>query len=688
MKRILRILVLTVALVTGLSTVSAQTVQVIVTQKAPVLPTAATNYLDDPFRYFNVQFVVIGAGSEGLDVFYDMEFSVNTNTDYYFRTKPGSIPKECIHLHDGVNIMKRDELMTQLRNKRLETNIFTDPLNAMQMPEGTYELCMDIYLWSDRTNPARVPISVGPCPTFEMCYSGSAPELVSPLAGAQLDLNGAMVVIPTRKVNFFWTPVISNCSNNSTRFKYQLKVVKVLNGQNYLDAIRFNPTVFSTEVRNGTFAVFDTLVDIKVHMERGALYVAQVQAEQIKTGRSMENFNIANDGKSQPMPFFWDYPKKTDGYTYGMDDAFNTTFQNTSWTKSYSKGKSRKYGYVVDDESEEGEEDEGIAGLTIWEGGVEEVSELETIIDEMEGQDFVGFSPNRYYVESDGYYTIPMTEDLEVTFTPVRHESLKDVSYTIELYDYIEGDVDSITSYEPQLYEKIELPESQDMDSRELINHTLAGWGTAMDQGSLYYLQLSSHFTVDYWDYLIADTNFYVNGMLAEHVHDTVSRDFMEEELVYSNGVYFQWGDDPEAPASMTPQWKAPVDRTGDDIHDPKNYELPASVPEVQKVNTFPISWVPVKNVADGDHVDYEVNVYELKSDQTLEEAVSENEALVSRTVTDVNKISESDTKFFKVFSSGKTYVMTLSIIVYGESDVTYHFENGVEAIPVVFKVK
>ncbi|MBO4316640.1 MAG: hypothetical protein J5867_11885, partial [Prevotella sp.] len=222
--------------------------------------------------------------------------------------------------------------------------------------------------------------------------------------------------------------------------------------------------------------------------------------------------------------------------------------------------------------------------------------------------------------------------------------------------------------------------------SPEWISHTLAGWGTAMDQGSLYYMQLSTHFAVDYWEYSIADTSFYVNEMLAEHKHDTISRDFMEEELVHSDGIFLQWGDDPQAPSIATPQWKAPVDRTSDDVYAPENYELPISVLEVQKDNAFPVSWTPVK-LSRGDEAEYEVNVYEVKADQTLEEAVSENEALVSRTMINVNEINEKDKSFFKVFSPQKTYVMTLSTNVSGESDTIYHFKNGNEAIPIVFKV-
>ena len=699
MKRMIRILVLAVALVTGITTVSAQTVQLLATPKVPNLPSTVTSYLDDPLRYFNIQFVVIGAGSEGLDVFFDMEFTLNTNS-LYIRTRPGSIPTEPLHLWEGVNTVRRDELAPQIGN-RMETNVvYNNPLDMQQLPEGTYQLCADVYLWSDKDNPAREPISVGPCPTFDICYSGSAPELVSPLAGAQMDLYGNMVLTPARRVNFFWTPVISNCTGRSNQFKYKLKVVKVLNGQNYQDAIRYNPTVFSADVNNATNAVFDTLRDVKVQMERGALYVAQVEAEQIRANTTMSAFIIANEGKSQPMPFFWG---STDNY-------FGPSLGGTEINSSVLP--SRKYGYVVEEEEgKEGKASKGVAGLTVWDGGVEEVSELETIMEEMKEQYLAAFiqdtytidnlteaypeekqyvpTPKRRYISSDGYYTIPMTDDLEVSFMPARHDKMKNVSYAIELYDYMDGGVDSITAYEPLFSEQIEKVSDRynKMDSHELISRTLEGWGAELEQGNLYYLQLSCNFTVGYWDYTISDTLFYVNEMLAEHVHDTISRDFTEDELVYSNGVFFQWGDDPGMPEFKTPQWKAPVDRTGDDIFDPANYKLPTEVPEVKIANSFPVSWVPVKNVTKGDEVSYEVNVYELKSGQTLEEAISENKVLVSRTVVDGTGIFDNDPKFFKAFSAKKTYVMTLSTEVNGESDTFYHVQNGNEALPIVFKI-
>ena len=692
MKRIIRLLVLAVAFVAGLTTVSAQQVQVLMIPKVPVLPIAVTNYLDDPLRYFNVQFILTGGSDEGEYIYFDMDFTVDTNP-LWVRTDPNIQPIVPIFLHQGVNVLKSDVLSTQLTNRTITNVDYSDPVGAQQLPEGTYQVCLSVYRWSDVDNPAREPINVGECPTFVICYSGSAPELVSPMTGAQMALNGAMVVSPNRKVNFFWTPVISNCADRGNRFKYKLKVVKVLDGQNYNDAIKYNPTVFSAEVRNNNVAVFDTLRDIKVHMEKGSLYVAQVQAEKIAT-RGDDLFIIANEGNSQPMPFYW-----------GGDPADYTTP-----LLGANDPTRLRFGYTVEDEYEEGEESEGVEGVTLWKGGVEETSELETIIEEMKSQYLAGFirddatvasltatypdewkyvpALKRRYVASDGYYTVPKTEDLEVSFMPTRHGSLKNVSYAIELYNYVDGGVDSITAYAPLFREEIEkLPENYNkMDNHDLISRTLAGWGSELVESNLYYLQLTSLFTVGYWKYSVADTTFYVNNLLAEHVHDTVSREFVEDELMYANGVFFQWGDDPAVPGLTTPQWQAPVNRLGDDIYDPANFAVPTTIPEVQKANAFPVSWAPFKEVAEGDEVVYEVNVIELKEGQSLEEAFSANPVLVTRTVTNANTISEEDADFFKVFAPNKTYVMVLSTTVNSESNV-YHFENGNQALPIIFKM-
>ena len=659
MKHIARILLLAITLVIGLMTVSAQTVVVDIRPKVASLPATVTNYLDDPFRYFDVTFFVSGAGEEGVEVYLDINFT-NESSSFYARTREGSYPTDPLNLKNGLNRPGKDELWLQVRNGRVETNAdYKHLINAQLLPEGNYQFCVAVHLWSDRFNSNLEPIATN-CPSFEICYSGSAPELVSPMASANLALNGTGVVVPSRKVHFNWTPVISNCASSNVRFSYKLKVVKVIQGQNYQDAIKLNPTVFSAEVRNTTHVVLDTLRDLKVVLQRGALYVAQVQAEPIVTNRSSADFEIANDGNSQPMPFFWDEP--AEGLLAGLPNP---------------TGKS--YGSVDEEEREESEISEGIDGRTQWEGGTEEVSELDGILEEaLSDEPSVILEPKRHYVESDGYYTIPMNENIEVGFKPLQHPSLKDITYTIALYENKGDDIDEITAAEPLMSENLEtLPESR----------TFTGWGAKLEQGNLYYLQLTKTFTVSYNKYLIADTIYYVNDMFAEHIHDTVSREIVEERMESSNGVFFQWGDDPKAPAFTTPQWQAPVNHTNDDIYDPVNYQIPATMPEIQQQESFPVSWTPVKNVTPGDVVEYEVNVYELKPGQTLEEAISSNKVLVTRTVTNVNAISGQDSKFFKVFSAQKTYVMTLSTNVKGESDTVYHFANGNEALPVVFKM-
>lgn len=683
MNRIFRILVLAATLAFGVTTISAQTVQVIATQKVMNLPTTVTSYLDDPLYYFDVNFIVTGSGTAGVDIFFDMSFRVTTSS-FYVQTNPNTIPPEFIHLREGSNPMSKAILENQMHH-RIDTNMdYSDLMSLLQLPEGTYTLCFNIYRWEDRFVPVqnREKLNDDYCPEFEICYSGSAPELVSPLAGAEIGMDGEMVVKPTRKVNFFWTPVISNCSTNNTRFRYMLKMVKVFDGQNYQDAIRYNPTVFSAETRNNTYVVLDTLRDVKVQLERGAMYVVQVQAQQIETARD-ETFIVANDGVSQPMPFYWGY----------SDDMYTRTYKTS-----------------MKDEADKEKEKKGMSGLTQWEGGIKTVSQLDTIKEKMKKQYLASFiqdvdavnsltakypeemryvpTPKHHYVESDGYYTVPMTDDLEVSFMPTRHSSLKKTSYSIELFNYKKGGMDSITSKEPLLVEFIEdVPDSYNKpNSHEMVSRTLAGWGAKLNQGSRYYLQLSCQYDVDYWKYTVSDTSYYVNDLLAEQSHDTLSRDFVSETLKFSNGVCFQWGDNPDMPAFDTPQWTAPVDCSGADVYDPTSYELPTAVPEVKKGKSFPVSWTPITIVTEGDKAEYEVKVYELKHGQTVKEAIATNKVLVSRTVSDANEIAESDAKFFKVFSHKKTYVMTLTTKVKCENG-SYHFKNGNEAIPAVFKV-
>lgn len=92
---------------------------------------------------------------------------------------------------------------------------------------------------------------------------------------------------------------------------------------------------------------------------------------------------------------------------------------------------------------EESEISEGIDGRTQWEGGTEEVSELDEILEEaLPGEPSIVLEPKRHYVESDGYYTIPAKESVEVGFKPLKHKSLKDVSYTIAWYENNGGDIE------------------------------------------------------------------------------------------------------------------------------------------------------------------------------------------------------------------------------------------------------
>lgn len=76
-----------------------------------------------------------------------------------------------------------------------------------------------------------------------------------------------------------------------------------------------------------------------------------------------------------------------------------------------------------------------------------------------------------------------------------------------------------------------------------------------------------------------------------------------------------------------------------------------------------------------------------MKKGQTVEEAIAENYAVVSRTLVGKTQISNRDFEFFEALKPKKTYVMTLNTSADGESGTYYHFENGSDALPIVFKL-
>lgn len=667
-----------------------QSVQVIITQRVPNLPSTVTSYIDDPFRYFDIQLLVSGAGSGGVDVFLDFDFSINNGADdaTYIRSRANSHPAAALHLNEGSNFLQRDAVLDQLRG-RLDYNIdVSNPLQSLYLTEGNYSLCITPYLWSERTNPNRTSIAIGnPCKSFDICYSGSAPELVSPLAGAQLGLNGMYVLTPARKLTFRWTSVISNCASNNAKFKYQLKVVKVLPQQNYQDAIRLNPPVFSTEVRNNTFVVLDTLLDSKIKLERGALYVAQVQAEQILSGSNLEVMSISNNGKSQLSTFFWG--EASEGYDNG--GSGDTGDNNDNGPGVVDNGDENGHttwsvnSRVIDNHDQ-------LAALARDPYFVDWCHDSSTFITL-----FARFPKERNHVpqnsikysSKDGFCMLPDTVPMRVSFMPTRFDSLYSATYELDLFEYVNNLPSTIIRpavkhMTLRLTDDVVMNKSRAYDT---IQVNLDEWKKSMQTGQRYYLRLHNVNQYAYSEFHIQDTTFYVNNIEAETTHDTVQVKRPLDAVVFNSGITFQWGIDSSLFDQVTPaQFTYPVDLSEADVADTNYNKLPTEIPTAVKTETFNVRWQKASGLVYGDTAVYTVTLKELKDKQTLEAGLK-NTALVSTQVRYKNFIDPEDTAFYNKMATGKRYILQISTSIDNVSETKYHYVGGKggSGLPIVF---
>ena len=684
----LRILAFSLLIIIAGTIAKAQTVQVLLTQKVANLPSTASSYIEDPFRYFSIQLIVSGAGSGGVDVFLDFDFRLEGQGSF-INTRSNSYPMQPLHLKEGSNMLTPDMINAQASG-RMETHVdINNTLNSLQLQEGTYTLCVTPYLWSDRTNPNRTPLtSVDGCNYFNICYTGSAPELVSPLAGAQLGLNGFYVLPATRKVTFRWTGVISNCASRSTRFKYKLKVVKVLPSQNYQDAIRFNPPVFSTEVRNVTFVVLDTMLDAKVQLEHGELYVAQVEAEQISSGSNLETLTLSNNGRSQLVTFFWGHESDGHGQGGSSDDQDNNDNPGG--------------------QSEEDDED----GHTRWTVASRTVSNLEELQKKVIPQYIIDWGPDSTtlrnmlllfpkeknyvprpavkYGREYGVYMVPDTAPMQISFMPARENSLCGSIYELDLFELVNSI--QVSESRPALKHKvINVPDSKIKgDKHDTVCVSLEDWKKDLEAGQRYYLRIHSASMVSYKEWTVNDTTWYVDNIEAETTHDTVHTKSIIGSKVYDNGILFQWGVDSSLFDQVTTaQFTYPVDMSQADITDTNYNHLPDEIISAVKTETFNIRWKEASGLNYGDTAIYSITVKELKDKQTLKQAMK-NDTIVNTIVRHKNYIDPEDTAFYNKLNVDKKYLLLISTAIDNSTKSEYHFAEGSggNGIPIVFKVE
>lgn len=277
-------------------------VSVIMTQAPWVkqMPTELMSYLNEPFQYVNV--TMINNTPNDMDVYVDFDLSssvsIEGQDDLHIFTDNDMIGgyiniPSLITLHPGTNRISPQDLSLNLKYR---TNIQMDysqlNLSTLTLPEGYYSFCITV---------ARegVDVSLPCCLKYNLCYSGSAPMITTPIL---VDQEGEYPVLEAmRKVNFIWTGVISNCLQPN-QFNYTIKFVEVYPQQNPQQAIDNNPVLASIECGKRTFFTYDMITDRRLVMDTGHVYAVQVLATPVNSSITA---NLSNNGWSDFMVFEW-----------------------------------------------------------------------------------------------------------------------------------------------------------------------------------------------------------------------------------------------------------------------------------------------------------------------------------------------------------------------------------------------
>ena len=325
--------------------------EVTIIQRVPTLPSYPAAYMDNPLQYF----LCTITNNTGLpaEVYLTCGMYYNNARIVYSDNVPSAQP---LILRPGLNVIDQATIEDHFGGRmRLDLDalerVLPDYMNLLdqiatvtRLPEGDYALEIQVHPWVDETTPTDAYEEGTMAEEFEIVYSATPPEIITPLS-EHVNWGGSMrtdtrdrsrtqqkttkreddfslltsmgrssgggrnALSPQRKLTFRWTPVITSSATNP-QFEYTLKIVAVLPMQNAQDAIDHNPVVVTTTTRN-TYAIIDTLQDMKYQFESGMTYAMQIQAVFVRSvssvglGGMFEDIVISNDGKSQVVTFSW-----------------------------------------------------------------------------------------------------------------------------------------------------------------------------------------------------------------------------------------------------------------------------------------------------------------------------------------------------------------------------------------------
>lgn len=615
-----RLLVLTllVALGHALHAQSDVTVVLNKTTRAmnSAMPTSVLSYVNGPMEYVSLNLINNTSSSKQVYLSFQMTTSsvINGQAGVYIGTRENESFSQVSHpitLAPGLNRMTNDDFLTHFSG-RLTTNFNANNvnLNALTLPEGQYQMCVQVFDQSSN------PISTDNCLTFDVCYSGSAPEFSAPMITepVRITLSGRRTsaslnsstpvygyIIPTSVLTFAWTGVISNCFQ-ANAFDYTLKFVEVYPNQNPAYAIANNPVLAAINCGHRTLYNYRYLVDRNIQFDSGHVYAMQV----IATPSSSDMIaNLSNDGMSEFRVFEWRGPKTT---TTTRPLRPSNTINRTPTNSSTS---------TTDDQAQV------LAGL------------------------------HAPALNTPGHGAVcDASKNLEVKFLTAYHDSIVNTSYNINLYEYV-GDYEATLARMPLRTSTITTEPLTDHSQVELKSIP-DDWTAVMEHGLQYLLVLSSSVDYKYKETQTTTTITYIDGYPSTNrSQNTVIK---VANTTFSDTLTFGWGPDTGLFVRVIPaQFVRPTNESTKDWNDSSDWN---EIPKVVYDKGFRFSWVAAKNVSNLDTVLYDLYVCNLKQGKTREAAMGDT-LYVKRDISETHYIDDKLRDSLKVDKKYLAYIVT-----------------------------
>ena len=679
----------------------AQDVIVTVTKVKQTLPPSVAEIIDHPNRVVSI--TLQNTTPQQMKVY----LKLSLTSDYApegvplsLHTEDRSTRRPCITL--GPNEMRRLTNITDISDHfsgRLTTNVTENVMNIMRIPEGMYSMCLEVYPWRETVVDDGAPMSRD-CAQYTVCYSASAPELITPImvvndnVSSVRQLQGTSknskvtsktnigistinnrstlpersnpnsnMVEPSRLINIRWTGAITNCPQAS-QFNYTLKIVRVPQGVSPEYAIDHAPVFFLKNCGVNNYCQIDTLRNLNFPFERGATYAMQVEASVRGRDNTLE---IANNGKSQVMTFSWGEPE------YPVGD--NTAQENRSTNESSNSSNkdsiiaSFRQSYVVYPYRDAEAYNAVLAKFS------NESSKVPA--EDQEVQVRFGGTYDKHIVNPQ--------KPFDIKWMPVRGKNLKHVRYDISLYED-HGALSDINTRTPMFSKTHNATATGDdyLTDSDPISLDNPDWGETLVAGKKYLVRVTAEASYRYYDYEVNKTVHYVNGIEADTESDTVKTE-RNDKVTYTSTMNFQWGvDSALLDRVLPPQFTGPINRSTDNWDDTAFMHFEPTVESLWHLDDFNLSWKKASNldIKDEDSALYNLYIYEASKGKDIKDIVKGSARFHKDSIDGLmlkNDILDS-------LKENQIYVARVKVIIPDTS--TYYMCNHGWSHPIAFTLK